>query len=99
MSASSTSATCPRCRAWCQGGYSVFGYPDLGFDYVGYNFKDPTGDFGKIISQLYIRQALAHLQDEPAELSSRRAALRRRGGPAFGPVPAIPVPVHTLQRA
>ena len=45
-------------------GYNVWGYPDFGFNYIPYNFLDKTGDFNKIISQLYIRQALAHLQDE-----------------------------------
>src|SRR6266567_4076423 len=44
--------------------YSVFGYPAFGFNYVTYNFKDKTGNFDKIISQLYIRQAFAHLEDE-----------------------------------
>ena len=44
--------------------YSVFGYPDLGYHAIFYNFKDTTGDFDKIIGQLYIRQALAHLADQ-----------------------------------
>ena len=38
-------------------GYNVWGYPEFGFEYIVYNFKDKTGDFDKIISQLYIRQA------------------------------------------
>ena len=79
-------------------GYSVFGYPDFGFAYVGYNFKDPTGDFDHIISQLYVRQALAHLQDEPAEIKSR-GLYDGAAGQAYGPVPAIPVsPFTPVQR-
>jgi peptide/nickel transport system substrate-binding protein len=46
------------------GGYHVYGYPTFGFAYIAYNFADTTGDFNKIIAQLYIRQALAHLEDE-----------------------------------
>ena len=45
-------------------GYHAFGYPDWGFTLVNYNFADKTGDFNNIIKQLYVRQALAHLEDE-----------------------------------
>jgi peptide/nickel transport system substrate-binding protein len=79
-------------------GYSVFGYPDFGFAYVGYNFKDPTGDFDNIISQLYIRQVLAHLQDEQAEIKSR-GLYNGAAGQAYGPVPAIPVSPFTPTNA
>ena len=54
----------PQLSAVKAAGYHVFGYPDWGFDYVNYNFADKTGDFNNIISQLYVRQALAHLEDE-----------------------------------
>jgi peptide/nickel transport system substrate-binding protein len=70
-------------------GYNVWGYPDLGFEYVAYNFKDKTGDFGKIISQLYVRQALAHLQDESAIVSSK-GGFDGAAGQAYGPAPAVP---------
>jgi peptide/nickel transport system substrate-binding protein len=79
-------------------GYSVFGYPDFAFAYVGYNFKDPTGDFDHIISQLYVRQALAHLQDQPAEIKSR-GLFNGAAGQAYGPVPAIPVSPFTPSNA
>lgn len=71
-------------------GYSVFGYPDYGFYYVAYNFKDTTGHFNDIIGQLYFRQALAHLQNEPAEVKSR-GIYDGAAGVAYGPVPAAPV--------
>ncbi len=70
-------------------GYNVWGYPDFGFSYVAYNFKDKTGDFNNIISQLYIRQALAHLQNEPAVIKSK-GVFDGAAGEAFGPTPAIP---------
>ena len=70
-------------------GYSVWGYPDLGFSYIVYNFKDKTGDFDKIISQLYIRQAIAHLQDEPALIKSK-GGFDGAAGASFASVPAIP---------
>src|SRR3984957_16346789 len=70
-------------------GYNVWGYPDFGFNYIPYNFLDHTGDFDKIISQLYIRQALAHLQDESAVINSK-GIFDGAAGQAYGPVPAVP---------
>ena len=68
-------------------GYDVFGYPGFGFNYVAYNFADTTGDFNNIIAQLYVRQALAHLEDEQGYL---QAFFGGAGGLAYGPVPAVP---------
>ena len=73
-------------------GYNVFGYPDFGFSDVAYNFKDTTGDFNHIIAQLYIRQAIAHLQDEEGYL---KAFFHGAGGRAYGPVPSIPLTPYT----
>jgi peptide/nickel transport system substrate-binding protein len=70
-------------------GYTVWGFPDFGFSYVDYNFKDTTGDFNKIIAQLYIRQAIADLQDQPALIQSK-GVFDGAAGQAYGPVPAIP---------
>jgi peptide/nickel transport system substrate-binding protein len=67
--------------------YNVFGYPVFGFNYVTYNFKDTTGSFDKIIGQLYVRQALAHLQDEAGII---KAFFHGAGGQAYGPIPALP---------
>jgi len=73
-------------------GYNVYGYPDFGFDYVTYNFADKTGDFNNIISQLYIRQAIAHLQDESGYI---HAFFGGAGGEAYGPVPDYPAGPYT----
>jgi peptide/nickel transport system substrate-binding protein len=51
-------------------GHVVFGYPHFGWDYMVLNFKDTTGDWNNIIGQLYVRQALEHLVDSPAYISS-----------------------------
>jgi peptide/nickel transport system substrate-binding protein len=72
--------------------YNVFGYPGFGFNYVTYNFKDTTGDFNKIIAQLYIRQAFAHLEDEAGYIKS---FFHGAGGQAYGPVPSIPATPYT----
>ena len=77
-------------------GYNVFGYPDFGFANVSYNFKDTTGDFNHIIAQLYIRQAIAHLQDEDGYL---KAFFHSAGGLAYGPVPSIPLSPYTPANA
>ena len=69
------------------GGYNVFGYPGFSFSYVTYNFLDKTGDFNKIIAQLYFRQAFAHLEDEAGYI---KAFFGGAGGPDYGPIPSIP---------
>ncbi len=77
-------------------GYNAFGYPTFGWTYIAYNFKDTTGSFDKIIGQLYIRQALAHLEDEAGYI---KAFLGGAGGQAYGPVPSIPATSFTPSNA
>jgi peptide/nickel transport system substrate-binding protein len=67
--------------------YNEFGYPGFGFNYVSYNFLDTTGDFNNIIDKLYVRQALAHLEDEAGYI---KAFFNGAGGQDFGPVPSLP---------
>jgi len=73
-------------------GYNVFGYPGFFFNYIAYNFDDKTGDFNNIIGQLYIRQALAHLEDEQGYI---KAFMGGAGGQAYGPVPQYPASPYT----
>ena len=82
-------ADLPEVKALASAGYDVWGYPYFGFSYVAYNFKDPTGYFADIIDQLYVRQALAHLQDEAAEVRSPQV-FDGAAGEDFGPVPVEP---------
>jgi peptide/nickel transport system substrate-binding protein len=77
-------------------GYSVFGYPDFGWTAAFFNFKDKTDDFDKVISQLYARQALDHLEDQAAYVTG---VLKGAGGQAYGPVPAVPVTQFTPKSA
>jgi peptide/nickel transport system substrate-binding protein len=76
--------------------YNAFGYPDFGWTFVVYNFKDTTGDFNNIIAQLYMRQAIAHLEDEPGYI---KAFFYNAGGPGYGPVPSIPKSPFTPSNA
>ena len=73
-------------------GYSVFGYPVFGWYGAFFNFNDSTGHFNSIISQLYVRQALAELEDQPAYLSGiyKNAAVL-----AYAPVPSVPPNPYT----
>jgi peptide/nickel transport system substrate-binding protein len=73
------------------GGYAVFGYPGFGWDYAAYNFKDTTGDFNHIVAQLYFRQAMAHLQNQPQYIST---FLGGAGTPNYGPVPPLPASAY-----
>lgn len=68
-------------------GFNVFGNDEEGWDYLLFNFKDKTNQWDKIIGQLYVRQALAHLIDTYGYISGIF-----HGFAAFadGPVPSVP---------
>jgi peptide/nickel transport system substrate-binding protein len=86
----------PQMGAVQAAGYHVFGYPGWGFAYANYNFVDKTGDFNNIIKQLYIRQALAHLEDEAGYI---KAFFHGAGGLAYGPIPSVPASPYTPANA
>jgi peptide/nickel transport system substrate-binding protein len=77
----------PQLSALKDKGYSVFGYPGLGFNYIPFNFKDTSGHWNDVVAQLYVRQAIASLQDEPAEI---KGIFKGAGIPAYGPVASLP---------
>ncbi|NUT36554.1 MAG: hypothetical protein HOV79_26160, partial [Hamadaea sp.] len=52
-------------------GYHVYGAPRLGFNFIMLNFKDTTNNVDKLLGQLYIRQALQHLIDQPGYIASK----------------------------
>lgn len=52
-------------------GYNVYGAPALGFNFIMLNFKDTTDNVGKLYAQLYIRQALQRLIDQPGYIASK----------------------------
>jgi peptide/nickel transport system substrate-binding protein len=73
-------------------GYAVFGYPNIGtFGFI-LNFKNTTGHYKAIIGQKYVRQALAHLIDQPAYI---KGILHGAGAPAYGPLPTLPKTPYT----
>lgn len=79
-------------------GYNVWGAPDFGFSYIIYNFKDETGTWNHIIGQLYVRQALAHLQNENAVIKAP-GMFDGAASPAYGPVPTSPTSPFTPKSA
>ena len=68
-------------------GYSVYGLPDFGWAGVIWNFKNTVNHFDKIISQLYFRQVMAMLVDEPAIIAG---IYHGAAGLAYGPIPSAP---------
>jgi len=68
-------------------GYNYYGLPDFGDYFVDYNFKDQTGHFDSVVSQLYFRQAMQHLEDQAGQI---KAYFGGDGDPAYGPIPAYP---------
>jgi peptide/nickel transport system substrate-binding protein len=73
-------------------GYTVYGYPNLGYYGAIFNFKDETDHFGKIISQEYFRHVLSRLQNQPAYI---KGIYKEAAVPAYGPVPSIPPTPYT----
>jgi peptide/nickel transport system substrate-binding protein len=73
-------------------GFSVFGLPDFGWAGVIWNFKDTTGHYDKIIRQLYFRQVMAMLVNQPAIIAG---IYHGAAGAAYGPVPSIPKTPYT----
>jgi peptide/nickel transport system substrate-binding protein len=71
-------------------GYTVFGYPDFGWDYMVFNFKDKTSDWNNIVGQLYIRQALAHLVDNAGYIKAIDYGYAVASSGTVPPEPASP---------
>jgi peptide/nickel transport system substrate-binding protein len=66
-------------------GYSLSVWLDAGINYFPYNFNNPTA--GPIFRQLYIRQAIQHLINQPQYISS---IFQGYASPTYGPVPVDP---------
>ena len=70
-----------------QQGIDVFGGPSWGWFGGIYNFQDGTDHFGKVITQLYARQALAYLTDQPGII---KGIYKGAAVAAYGPIPSAP---------
>jgi peptide/nickel transport system substrate-binding protein len=68
-------------------GYHVFGMPTFGSALAAFNFENATGHFGAIASQLYFRQAMAHLQNQEGWI---KAFMHGAGVPSYGPIATVP---------
>ena len=68
-------------------GYNMFGIADFGMEFLNYNFEDKTNHFNSIVSNLYFRQAMAHIEDQQGWIT---AFMHGAGAPAYGPIPAYP---------
>jgi peptide/nickel transport system substrate-binding protein len=68
-------------------GIDIFGGPSWGWFGAQLNFKDTTNHFDKVISQLYVRQALDHLIDQPAII---KGVYKGAAVPAYGQTPSAP---------
>jgi peptide/nickel transport system substrate-binding protein len=68
-------------------GIYVYGGPGWGWFGGQYNFHDTTNHFDKIVAQLYFRQAMAYLTDQPAII---KGVYKDAAVPAYGPTPSAP---------
>jgi len=77
-------------------GITVYGGPGWGWFGGIINFKDTTDDFDKVISQLYVRQAIDHLINEPEIITG---AYHGAAVPSYGPIPSAPTSPYTTSSA
>jgi peptide/nickel transport system substrate-binding protein len=68
-------------------GVAVFGGPSWGWFGGQLNFLDTTDHFNKVIAQLYAREVLDHLVDQPAII---KGVYKTAAVTAYGPVPSAP---------
>ncbi len=68
-------------------GITVFGGPGWGWFGGIINFKDGANSFDKVISQLYVRQAIDHLINQPGII---QGVYKGAAVAAYGPVPSAP---------
>ena len=73
-------------------GYTVFNTPSYGFNYIVINFNSPNA--GYLFRQLYIRQALQHLVNQPQDV---QYGYHGNATPSYGPVPLAPPSPYTTQ--
>ncbi len=66
-------------------GYKIAAWPTWGITYISLNFASPQ--VGAIFKQLYIRQAMQKLIDQPTYI---KVFLHGFGNATYGPVPLVP---------
>ncbi len=66
-------------------GYSLSAWLDAGINYFPYNFDNPVQ--GPVFRQLYVRQAVQHLINQPQYISK---IFEGYASPTYGPVPVEP---------
>jgi peptide/nickel transport system substrate-binding protein len=78
----------PQAASLKRQGIDLFGGPGWGWFGGQINFKDTTNHFDKVIGQLYVRQAIAHLINQAAII---KGVYKGAAVPAYGPTPSAPV--------
>jgi peptide/nickel transport system substrate-binding protein len=73
-------------------GFSVFGNPTWGFYDALINFHDGTGHFGAVVKNLYARQVLYELEDQP---QIAKGIYKGAAVPQYGPIPSQPQSPYT----
>lgn len=77
-------------------GYRAFGMPAFGSNFMAFNYKNTTGHFGAIASQLYFRQVMAHLVNQQGYI---KAFMHGAGVESYGPIPTYPKSPYLPQNA
>jgi len=86
----------PQLKSLKAKGFQYYGFPGMGYNYIPYNFKDTVNHWSSVISQLYVRQAIAHLQNESAEI---KGIFLGAAIPAYTSIPTLPATPYVPQDA
>ena len=78
----------PQAPALKAQGIDIWGGPGWGWFGGIINFKDTANHFNKVIAQLYVRQAISHLINQPAII---KGVYKGAAVPAYGPTPSAPL--------
>jgi peptide/nickel transport system substrate-binding protein len=77
----------PQVQKVAKQGYNYYGLPSTGFNYMYFNFKNTTNNIGKVFNQLYVRQAMAHLQNQQAII---KGIYRNAAVPGYSTIGVLP---------
>ncbi len=77
-------------------GIDIYGGPSWGWFGAIYNFADKTNDFNNVIAQVYVRQALGYLVDQPAII---KGVYKTAAVPQYTSVPSSPASPYAAPSA
>jgi peptide/nickel transport system substrate-binding protein len=90
------SSQIPQMSSLKSDGILAYGGPGWGWFGGELNFKNTTNNFDKVVKQLYVRQALQYLINQPGDI---QGVYKGAAVAAYGPIPSAPTSPYTPKSA